>query len=695
MDPGRLRRIEPFESELGRIENVSAAFGPATLGERTSALRRAPADIRRAKRQLRKGERDLDRLANGLEDATGGVAELRDGLLLAANGARRLQSGSELAQNGSSRLAAGAQEAEDGANQIAAGNQQAYEGSGQLTRGARRARIGAGQLADGNRELSDRLNNEFAPGADRLARELRVGSLRLQTLRVPAQTTERQIRAAYNSLNAMTIGKTDPLYAQTLTQTATALGAATGRNPVTGAPVAPGYNGLDASIAEAANGATQAANGADQLAAGARQAAAGARQLSDGANQLEAGLVRLERGNARLEAGLARLAEGSPRLAEGLERISNGADQLSGGLGQIAAGNGQLAGGLGEGYQRSEPLESGLADGAQQVGETRDQLLNRSGPFKQLRGLEQLQKSSPGFFESGFVAVAAFDGARALDRDSSTFLLDSERSGGQVARVEILPNVPTNDPRTEKIVDDVTEATDAFEKRTGIEAAVGGTAGRMINFDRTTASKLPLLIAMICLVTYLMLVPILRSLLLPAIAVVLNMVTVAAAFGVLSLLFVADGPLGKEPVLGGAGSLDVLSAASVFVIMFALSIDYQVFLLTRMREEFVRTQSNDSAIEFGIDKTAKVVTSAAAIMIAVFTAFALSDFVILKQFGVGLAVAILIDATVVRLALLPAVMRLFGFNTWWIPNWLDDKLPVMDVEGSEFEHELQSRPAPA
>jgi RND superfamily putative drug exporter len=167
--------------------------------------------------------------------------------------------------------------------------------------------------------------------------------------------------------------------------------------------------------------------------------------------------------------------------------------------------------------------------------------------------------------------------------------------------------------------------------------------------------------------------------------VILNLLTVAAAFGVLSLLFVGD-----NPPLGGAGALDVLSVASIFTICFALSIDYQVFLLTRMREEFVRTQSNDSAIEFGISKTAKVVTGAAAIMIAVFTAFAVSDFVILKQFGVGLATAVLIDATIVRLVLLPATMRLFGLTTWWLPDWLDERLPVLDVEGSEYAHESQA-----
>jgi putative drug exporter of the RND superfamily len=179
-------------------------------------------------------------------------------------------------------------------------------------------------------------------------------------------------------------------------------------------------------------------------------------------------------------------------------------------------------------------------------------------------------------------------------------------------------------------------------------------------------------------------VPILRSLVLPAVAVGLNLVTVAAGFGVLTLLFVGDNPL-----LGGAGALDAITIAGIFSITFALSIDYQVFLLTRMREEFVRTQSANQAIEFGIQKTAKVVTGAAAIMIAVFVAFALADFVIIKQFGIGLATAVLIDATIVRLALLPALLRLLGERAWYMPAWLDDRLPVLDVEGSEFAHEVE------
>jgi RND superfamily putative drug exporter len=221
-----------------------------------------------------------------------------------------------------------------------------------------------------------------------------------------------------------------------------------------------------------------------------------------------------------------------------------------------------------------------------------------------------------------------------------------------------------------------------FQRDTGIAAPVGGTAPELTDFARVNSERVPLLILAICLVTYLALIPILRSVVLPAIAVGLNMLTVAAAFGLLTLLFV-----GADPPMGGAGKLDVVTVTGIFVITFALSIDYQVFLLTRMREEYVRTQSHEAAVEFGISKTARVVTGAAAIMVAVFTAFALSSFSLIQQLGIGLATAVLIDATVVRLGLLPSIMKLAGDRAWWIPQWLDDRLPMLDTEGAVFERD--------
>ncbi len=261
--------------------------------------------------------------------------------------------------------------------------------------------------------------------------------------------------------------------------------------------------------------------------------------------------------------------------------------------------------------------------------------------------------------------VAGLEGARRDERTAIAGIVDSA-NGGRKARILVLPDVPTNDPRQDQIVDDVRALTHQFTRDTGIAAPVGGTAPELTDFARVNRSRVPLLIFAICLVTYLALVPILRSLVLPAIAVGLNLLTVSAAFGLLTLLFVGD-----NPPMGGVGKLDVVTVTAIFVVTFALSIDYQVFLLTRMREEYVRTQSHISAVDFGISKTARVVTGAAAIMVAVFVAFAMSSFSLIQQLGIGLATAVLIDATIVRGVLLPSVMKLLGERNWYLPRWLE------------------------
>jgi len=374
-----------------------------------------------------------------------------------------------------------------------------------------------------------------------------------------------------------------------------------------------------------------------------------------------------------------------------VRRLEIGSGRLANGLRPLQGGTRRLAAGLAGGVMRSEPLQSGLQSAHTGVADFRRGLTGPGGSFNLLDRFNTLQERSPNLFKSGFLPVAAVSGSRPVDRKPAQFLLDTSH-GGDVGSIQVLPNVPTNDPRTDRLVDRIRDGVGDFRKDSGLEAATGGAAAQLVDFKSVTEARLPLLLIGICLVTYVMLIPIMRSLLLPAIAVVLNLVTVAMGFGVLVLLFA----VGDDPLLGGAGSLDVIAVASIFAITFALSIDYQVFLLTRMREEFVRTQSNDAAIEFGISKTAAIVTGAALIMIAVFSAFALAEFVTIKMFGIGLATCVLIDATLIRLVLLPAAMRLFGLNTWWIPSWLDERLPLIDVTGAEFEHEQrQMAPYPA
>jgi RND superfamily putative drug exporter len=667
LDKNRVGQIRALQRRLERIPDAKFVVGPNQIAQQTAAVRRLPGQLARIKDQVSDGKAKLAELERGLGRATDGVSRLRGGLVQAAVGARQLDAGTLRARNGAQRIAAGNSQVRQGFGQLDDGLGRALDGAGRLARGATRARGGSAQIADGASQLYKGLADQLAPGADRLAAGLRDGRARLEALRPRAQTAEREASNASNLLDAMTVGKGDPLYEQTRAAVGNALGA---------------LSGMDALLAGLVGEAGQAADGAATIAAGARRAADGARQLRDGSGRLRDGLERIEAGLSQLHGGIGQMHDAVEAAGPGVRELEIGSGQLANGLGAIKGGTGQLAAGLSEGVVRSEPLETGLGSASERVGDFRRKLTGRGGGFDLLGRLGTLQKRSPNLFNSGFMPIAAVSGARRIDRQSSQLLLDS-RHGGDVGSIQLLPNVPTNDPRTDRLVDRVRDAVGAFRAGSGLDAATGGAAAQLVDYKSVTKTRIPLLVIAICLVTYLMLVPIMRSLLLPAIAVALNLVTVGMGFGVLVVLFA----LGDDPLLGGAGSLDVIAVAAIFAITFALAIDYQVFLLTRMREEFVRTQSNDAAIEFGISKTAAVVTGAALIMIAVFSAFGLASFVTMKMFGIGLAVSVLIDATLIRLVLLPALMRLFGLNTWWIPTWLDDRLPLIDTTGAEFEHE--------
>jgi RND superfamily putative drug exporter len=175
--------------------------------------------------------------------------------------------------------------------------------------------------------------------------------------------------------------------------------------------------------------------------------------------------------------------------------------------------------------------------------------------------------------------------------------------------------------------------------------------------------------------SFVLLAIVLRSLVLPLVAVALNLLTIGATMGVLALLFE-----GRSPILGGPGYIDTLALTGTFAVTFALSIDYEIFLLARMREGYANTGTTSGAIAYGLGNTARVITGAAAIMIAVFIAFAATDFYTIRQLGVGLGVAILIDATLVRLFLLPAIMTRCGRLNWSLPRWLERCLPSIPVE---------------
>ena len=171
-----------------------------------------------------------------------------------------------------------------------------------------------------------------------------------------------------------------------------------------------------------------------------------------------------------------------------------------------------------------------------------------------------------------------------------------------------------------------------------------------------------------------------RSILVPLKAVIMNLLSIGASFGVLVAIFQWGWGISLIGV-GKAGPIEAWAPMMLFAIVFGLSMDYEVFLLSRVKEEYDRTGHNADAVADGLAASARVITAAALIMVCVFAAFVLGYDRQLKLFGLGLAIAVFIDATIVRMVLVPATMELLGDRNWWIPKWLNRILPTIDVEG--------------
>jgi RND superfamily putative drug exporter len=213
-----------------------------------------------------------------------------------------------------------------------------------------------------------------------------------------------------------------------------------------------------------------------------------------------------------------------------------------------------------------------------------------------------------------------------------------------------------------------------------VDAGVTGLTAEWKDSGDQMRSKLPMVVGFVLLFAFVLMLVAFRSIVVAAKAIVLNLLSVAAAYGVLVLVFqhgIGKGLLG----FGTTSGIDPVVPLLLFVILFGLSMDYHVFIVSRIRETFDRGATMDESISYGIRSTAGVVTSAAVVMVAVFSVFATLSFLMFKQFGVGLAVAILIDATLVRGVLLPATMKLLGERNWYLPRWLE-WLPRLEHHGS-------------
>ncbi|GLI01146.1 MMPL family transporter [Phytohabitans aurantiacus] len=248
---------------------------------------------------------------------------------------------------------------------------------------------------------------------------------------------------------------------------------------------------------------------------------------------------------------------------------------------------------------------------------------------------------------------------------------------GDAAMLMVVPATGPQETATEDLVRTI---RDDVIPDTGARAHVGGVTASTIDSNVNIAKRLPLLIGGVVLLSMLLLMLSFRSLLIPLTTALMNLLSVAAAYGVVA--FVLDGGWAGQLIgIDTPTPMAGFSPVIMFAILFGLSMDYQVFLLSRMRETWVKTGDNGRAVLAGLAGTGRVITAAAAIMIAVFAAFVPISDVAVKVLGFGMAVAILIDATVVRMLLVPAVMHLLGRANWWLPAWLDRSLPQLHVEG--------------
>ena len=237
----------------------------------------------------------------------------------------------------------------------------------------------------------------------------------------------------------------------------------------------------------------------------------------------------------------------------------------------------------------------------------------------------------------------------------------------------------------------------------GVTADVTGYTADSEDFTDTLKSHAPLVFAFVLLAAFILLLFTFRSIVIPFKAIVLNLLSVGAAYGILVWIF-QEGHL--ESLLGfeSTGAIVSWMPIFLFVVLFGLSMDYHVFILTRIREAFDRGMPSDEAVAHGIKTTAGVVTSAAVVMIAVFAIFATLSLLIFKQLGVGLAMAVLIDATIIRGVLLPATMKLLGDWNWYLPSWLEwlphvthepELEPVEPGEAEADRREPRTKPADA
>ncbi|HEU4392848.1 MAG TPA: MMPL family transporter [Solirubrobacterales bacterium] len=661
-----LDALDRFQRRVAELPGVQLVVGPGQIAKRVAPLQETGNAILASDgnigpvKQLGRLGRGLRRVAGGIGQLRGGIAEASDGAGLLAQGSDRAVEGAQLIAGGLSRATAGSEDAMSGLDRFVKGAERLADAQERAALGALRLKFGTHDIGGVNLRFNA-LNRSL-----KLEKSLKQdANSTLPRLQAPAQEADAQLKAALAQLQGMTIGKEDPNYGPALEAVRRAAAAVSGTDPVSGSPYAAGYTGLPAELAALQARLLEDVKEAHQVTSWLDSTLVNLGKLSDAAGQLSDGLRRIAQGGKQLAGGAVRIQREATTLGSGLAQLSTGAAALVGGLDRLGGGAEALEAGLSEAFDRSAPLEDGLDRASVQV------VSGKEGINRQVR---QISRGTPNLFNSGYFVLSALDGAQPAARKAASETIDLQH-GGQAASMLVISRYSFNTPGSIALNKTLDEDAAALAKETGLATGVAGGAAQLNDYSRVTRDIIPLVVVAITIATFLVLVVVLRALLLAALAVALNLATVGVAFGILTML----SSLPADLPFGGREYIDAVGAVMIFGIVFGLSIDYAVFLLVRMREHYDREGDNAAAIEFGLDKTARVITGAAAIMMAVFIAFAGSSLATVSQLGIGLTVAVILDATVVRIVLLPALMLLIGDRVWWLPRWMQRAIPKFEV----------------
>jgi RND superfamily putative drug exporter len=663
-DPGSMAALEHFQHKVAKFTGVRLVIGPQAATKRVEPLQELGNAALSSKgnigpvKQLGHLGKELKVAAGGVGALRAGIGEASDGAGLLALGSEHASEGAQLVSHGLTKAARGSQRAIDALERFAQGSEKLVEFELEAAIGMQQIRAATETFVGPNLRY-----NGLQTQRNLVRRLLAEANETLPRLLKPAQETVEKLQAAEARLKEA--AGADPAAAAALAEVQAAMKALTGTDPATGALYEEGYAGLVPELEALERRLGHNGDEAHKVATYINSTIVEMHRVSNQMGRLITGLYKIHKATNTLAHGANKLANAAGTLGQGLERLASGTTSLVEGLTKLSGGAEALEQNLAAAVPESEPLETGLEEASVQVLE---------GKTKFHRQATKVAETTPGLFNSGYFVLSALDGTPPAPREKVDQTINLDR-GGQAATVVVFPSYEFNSQGSIELNQKLATAAGEMGKNASLETGVAGGAAQLNDYSKIIRDRLPLIILTITLATFLVLVVVLRAVLLAAIAVALNLLSVSVAFGVLTILFhVPDSwPLGGHEYVEGIG------ACMIFALVFGLSIDYAVFLLSRMRERYEAGDDNVTAVRFGLAKTARIITGAAVIMLAVFVVFAGASIATVSQLGIGLTVAVVLDATVVRIVLLPALMLLLGDRVWWLPRPLQRVLPRFDV----------------